>query len=263
MRSLTFPAGSAVRAARFEERSSLPTSAACVVASGLRETLGTLLGTPVSVRLFEPVIPSPQAWASVERDATLYCVRGSVADAAIVLRPPDAAALAGAAFGETATAHVVRPLSPIELAVLDRSAGAIAATLAAVIGKRERESIERIATLAGFITYFELSIETPAHARIGIALSRDPMPEPCGSLRVDDLGEVALTAAVTLALGNVEAAAIAALAPGAVVPITRSSKRGSLQIGGRTLAYGACGVRNGRYAFAIDGVNERGNGARV
>jgi flagellar motor switch protein FliM len=45
-----------------------------------------------------------------------------------------------------------------------------------------------------------------------------------------------------------------ALAPGDFVPITRAGAfRGSLRIGGRTLATGTCGVRDGRYALEIEG----------
>ncbi|HEY6325785.1 MAG TPA: hypothetical protein VIW73_04615, partial [Candidatus Cybelea sp.] len=110
MRSLGFaPAsrnrcdsGKRVRETRFERRSSLPASAACVVANGIRETLTALLGSPVTLRLFEPVMPDPDAWDAIARDATMYRVRGSVADAAIVLRAADAIAFASAVFGEPA-----------------------------------------------------------------------------------------------------------------------------------------------------------------
>ena len=40
-----------VRAIRFDARASLPTTAACVVANGVRETLTSLFGTPASMRI--------------------------------------------------------------------------------------------------------------------------------------------------------------------------------------------------------------------
>ena len=173
-----------VRPALFEARSSLPISAACVVANGIRETLSPLLGGSVAVRLFEPRIPAPHAWSAILRDARLYRVRGNVADAAVVLRASDAVALAAALFGESSGA-VERALSPIECDVLDRLINAIAANLGAVCGAREGYLVERVAALDGFVTYFELLIEEPVSSRIGVALSRDPASDARGRLRVE------------------------------------------------------------------------------
>jgi len=127
-----------VRQARFETRSSLPTSAACVVANGVRETLASVLGVAVSVRLFEPVIPDPAAWQAIAQHASLYRVRGSVAEAVIILRPNDAISLVAAVFGEPAgQTSNQRLLSPIELDVANRIASAIAANLSVVCGTRD------------------------------------------------------------------------------------------------------------------------------
>jgi hypothetical protein len=243
-----------VRGARFEERSSLPVSAACVVASGVRETLASMLSVPIVVRLLEPVIPSPEGWSAIARGATLYRFRGSVADAAIVLRPGDAHALAIAAFGERpAGSAPERDLSPLERDILDRTVAAIAGTLNPVCGAREREVLERVPTICGFETYFEIVLEQSVEARIGIALSRDPTPEPHGRLEIEDLGDIPLVPAVCVDLTRIEAGALAKLAIGAVVPIPPSTEfRGRLQVAGQTLARGTCGIRNGRYALAIE-----------
>ena len=259
MRSLAFGRvaawydGKRVREARFEDRSALPVGAACVASSGVRETLASLFGVAVGVRLLEPRIPSPQAWAAIARGAMLYRVRGGIADAAIVLRPADAAAIAAAAFGEAADPSAAqRELSPIERDVLDRTVAAIAGTLNAVCGPREREALERLQTICGFVTYFEIALEAPIDARIGIALSRDPAPEPHGKLTLDDLAGLALAPSVVVEIAIVPARALAGLVPGATVPIARSRPlRGELRLGGRTLARGACGMRDGRYALAI------------
>ena len=257
MKSLTFGRavrdGTRVRSARFEERSSLPVGAACVVAGGVRENLASVLGVAVAVRLLEPVIPSPEAWLAIARGATLYRFRGSVADGAIVLRPADAAALAGAAFGERpATPAPERELSPLEREVLDRTVAAIAGTLNAVCGAREREVLERVASIAGFVTYFEIVLEGSIEARIGIALSRDPAPEPHGRLEIGDLGDVLLTPAVCVDLPGIEAGTVARFAIGAIVPIPARSFRGRLHVNGRTLAHGACGAHNGRYGLVVE-----------
>ncbi len=205
------------------------------------------------MRLLEPSIPAPPAWRAILRDARLYRIRGSVADAAVVLRPADAVALAAALFGESHAGAGERPLSPFECDVLDRMVHAIAANLTAVCGPRDGRPLERVAELDGFITYFELFVEEPAAARIGIALSRDPSAEARGSLDVEHLAGVRLTTRASLDLGNIEAAAVARLVVGGLVPVDPAElHRCSLSAHGRRLAHGRCGVRNGRFAFYVD-----------
>ena len=220
----------------------------------MRETLSSILGVALCARLLEPVIPSREAWSAIARGATLYRFRGSVADGAIVLRPADAAALASAAFGERAVASSQeRELSPLERDVLDRTVGAIAGTLNAVCGARERDVVERVATIGGFVTYFEIVLEQSLDARIGIALSRDPVPEPHGKLEIDDLGDVLLTPSVCVDLCAIEAGTLARLEIGAILPLRRARAfRGRLHAGGRTFARGAVGTYNGRYGLAIE-----------
>jgi hypothetical protein len=167
----TAPGTKRIRRARFERRSLLPISAACVVANGVRETLSSLLCAPAGLRLFEPVIPEPGAWSRIVEKARLYRVNGNVADAAIVLREADAIALIAALFGEShLPALTARELSPIENDVLDRLVNAIAANLSAVCGAREGHFVERVGRVAEFVTFFELLLEEPVAARIGIAL---------------------------------------------------------------------------------------------
>lgn len=261
MRWLTFAPpqrvrGRRLRAAAFEQRSLLPVSAACVVAAAVQQTLSNLLGVSVVTRVFEPAIPSPRAWAAISAGASIHCVRGSVSDAAIVLRPGDALALAGAAFGEFPPDRRRTP-SPIERDLLDRCVCALAGSLTAVCGRTDT-GFERIESLDGFTTYFEVTIDAPFEARIGFALSREPEPEPRGQLCVGDLGDVDVDARAAIELGRVDAGEVARLALGAMLPITGTSMaHGSLRLGGRTLARGNCGVRGGRYAFCVERV-ERG-----
>lgn len=243
-----------VRAARFQTRSGLPISAGCVVANGVRETLSSLVGVPIGMRLLEPCIPSPQAWNTLLRDARIYRVRGAVADAAVVLRAGDASALAAMLFGEAQIAQPEeRRLSPLECDVLDRMVNAFAANLGTVCGARERHSVEQVPAITGFATYFELFVTDPLAARIGIALSRDPSPECGAALDAALLSEIRVTARASLNLGTTSVAAIARLAPGDVIAFSLAGlQRCALLVAGRGILRGDCGVRNGRYAVAVD-----------
>jgi hypothetical protein len=246
-----------IRKAVFGSRSALPTSAACVVANGVRETLTALFSSPVELLVIEPSLPPPSAWTSILKDAVLYRVRGKVADAAIILRQADALALSAALFGETLTTHSDRELSPIERDVLDRTTNAIAAHLSSVCGTRERRCVERVATIRGYATYFELLLEKPVAARIGFALSREPLPESSRRVEIANLAGVLITARASLDLGLVSSRAVTCLHPGALVPLRPGDlRRCALNIHGRGLAYGRCGVRNGRYALSVELVHE-------
>ena len=242
-----------IREARFCDRSSLPVSAACLVAAGIREALASVLNAPVVAHLLEPVIPSSNAWSEIVRGAVIYRLRGRVADAAMILRPPDATTLAAAVFGE-ARVHDAssRPLSPIERDVLDRIIGVFAGALTAVCGAHERDGLERVSTIGGFVTYFEIAVEHAVEARIGIALSRDPAPEPRDKLDVDDLYGVRIEPSVFVDLAATKPAALAGLSVGSFLPLRANVFRGRLTYGGQTLARGTCGVYDGRYSFAVD-----------
>lgn len=241
---------------RFEERSCLSLNAVCLVAGTVRERLSALLGVPVALGVFEPEIPNAQAWDVIGRSAYVYRIRGNVAEAAIVLREGDAKALVAASFGETPDAQAAyASLSPLERDVLDRVAAALAGTLVTLCGEpREPAAASSAAALGAFAAYLELAVDQPVAARIGIALSRDLVPEAIPALAPEDLADVFLEASVALDLQDLTARRLVALAPGDIVPITRpGALRGSLRICGRTLAAGICGVRGGRYAFEIEG----------
>jgi hypothetical protein len=244
-----------MRSAHFEERSQLPVQAACVVAGGMRERLATILGAPVSLHVLEPRIPTAGAWQAIVRAAWIYAVRGSVTDAAIVLRPRDAVAVASAAFGETVAVDAgERALSAMEREVLERTAATLAGTLAAVCGEMREAGVGKPAVTSAFATYFEVAVDRPLRACIGIAVAREPRPEPCGTLSPNDLAAVPLTLSARMELGTLTAAATAALAIGDVVPIIPPrALHGTLRTSGRRLAAGTCGVRNGRYALEIEG----------
>ena len=232
--------GRRVRALRFATRSMLPVSAACVVANGARQTLADLLGSPVTLRLLEPVLPSREAWAHVCDGALMYAVRGEQSDAAFVLRHDDALALAGAALGERVEDR--RPLSVIESALISRMAGAMSGALAAVCGMQRAGRVSKVSKLEGFTTYFELIVEQPVSARIGVALSREPRPAVHPAITFELLRSVDLELSAELAHTFLPAASVMGLRPGQVIAFdTALEEAGILRAGERVLARGDCG----------------------
>lgn len=241
--------GRRVRRARFERRSSLPLSAACVVANAVRETLSALLGTQASVRLLEPVIPDARGWSGIAAGAHLFAVRGTACDAAFVLRPSDALALAAAAFGETGIAE--RALSAVERRVLEQALRSLGGSLAPICG-RELCGFEPILDISGFTTYFELLVERPAAVRLGIALSREPVLRGVGALRVEDLLDVEVEVRVEFARGALEAGTFLNLRPGTNVPMmTRMGEPGLLKLGDAVIGRGECGALGERSAILL------------
>ncbi len=245
MRRLVFERSKGVRRAQLEERSLLPVSAACVVANAMRERLATLCGSDVDLRLFPPAIPRREAWAAILGDARLYVVRGSASDAAIVLRPCDARALAALLFGETAVG-AERELSRIEVEMTRRAVGAISATLAPVCGEtrmdEETHGVEAV-------TYFELHVVQPLQLCIGIALSREPASGAAQSLRAEALRAATMTLSAELPLVPLYAGALAALRPGDVIAARGDATL--LRANGAGIGTGRCGVRSRRFAVAF------------
>jgi hypothetical protein len=249
-------AGRRIRRPTFEERSLLPVSAACVVAGGVREALSRLIGEAVLLKFYEPAIPSAAAWEQIVRDARIYRVRGSRGEAAVILRMRDAAALAAAAFGERDAAAT--PLSALEAAVVDRTVRAFAAQFTALCGATEAPFLEEIHAIGGLETYVELQVEQPVHARIGIALARDPLPETQPGMAVESLLDLQVELCVRTDLGSYPALAIAELEPGVILPMPPPGAiRGTLEVAGSPLARGECGVNGGRYALVIDQFPDR------
>lgn len=241
-----------IRRAIFERRSSLPVSAACVIANGVRETLATLVAESVAVRLIEPAIPGDDAWCAIGAGARLYGVRGPLADAAFVLRPADALALAAAVFGETP--GDTRELSVLENEVVCRALGALSPCLASVCG-RETSRVERLPDICGYATYFEVIVERPVSLRLGVALSREPISRASGHIRIEDLLDVAIEVGIEFARGAISAAAFMDLQPGITVPLqTKVGERALLTASGSILARGDCGALSEHHAMIVRGI---------
>jgi hypothetical protein len=246
------PGMSTVRPLRFEERSLLPLSAACIVANAMREILAPLLGKDVHLLVYEPLVPSRRAWREIEKDASLYALTGTLADAAIIVRVADARALVAAIFQESAADE--RPISAIERTVLDRAIWSLRGALCALVGSAPQRDASSAVDISTFATYFELQIVRPLDARIGIAVSREPAAAPGAGLAARELLDLEVELAVRLRPIRMPADFLVGLEPGAFVPMTESPRmlHASVELAGRPVASGECGVVGGRYAIAID-----------
>jgi len=242
--------GRRVRAGRFETRSMLPVSAACVVANAARQTLAELLGIPVTLRLLEPVLPSREAWAHICDGALMYAVNGEQCDAAFVLRRDDALALAGAALGERL--EDPRDLSAIESELIARMVRALSGALAAVCGAQRGATLSKIFALAGFTTYFELIVAEPVPARIGIALSREPRPAVHPAIVPEALRVVDLELCVELAHAFAPATSVMRLRAGQVVSFDTALGAAAIVRAGETIiAHGDCGEIESRRVVCL------------
>jgi hypothetical protein len=113
--------------------------------------------------------------------------------------------------------------------------------------------VQRVTAIGGYVTYFELLVEEPVAARIGIALSRDPQPEPSGRIESAHLAGVQLLAVAVLDAGTIHSRGVAGLRPGSVVGLrVRDALRCRLRIADQTIAAGVLGVRHGFYAVRVD-----------
>jgi hypothetical protein len=243
--------GRSVRECVFEERSTLAVSAACLVANTAREMLASSFGAPVDLRLFEPIIPSVRGWSAIVADARVYAVSGLRTGAAIIVRDSDALAIARAAFAEFRAGHGA--LSGIESAVLDRIVATLSSALPSLHGPTgNAPSIARVDRIDGYRTFFELLIVQPTVARIGIALSAEPVSPAQSTLPADALSEVAVELSARTTAITLPAQAVASLEVGDILPM--NGTKGlfcELLLAGRSLGSGECGVAGAHYALRL------------
>jgi len=241
-----------IRDAGFVPRSTLPVSAACLVANGARETLSSLLAAELDFELVEPAIPGPPERRLLLAGATIARVRGRLCDGFIILRPAAVRRVIAYAFGEGESGR--ERLSQIERATLDRVVAALVPlcnTLCGTLGAVVRESEARAA--ADMATYFEVRATSAADFAVGFGITRDPAEEVGGRLTLDDLSDVELDAAVEFARGTLGVPAFARLGSGVTVALeTPLGAAGTLRVGGVAVARGRCGIANGRRAIAFD-----------
>jgi len=245
--------GRAIRTASFAPRSSLPLSAACLVANGVREALTRLLGVEIDVDLVEPAMPSAGERRVLVAGATIVRVRGRLCDGFIVVRPADARRLVALAFGEEERSER-EPLSEIERTTLERIVAALVPlcnSLCGTLGPVTSESGERAA--CDLATYFEVRAGGRGRFALGFGLSRDPTEEIGERLTLDDLGEVEIEATVEFGRGVLGVPAFSRLARGVSLALDTSlAAPGTLRFGDVAFARGRCGVSNGRNAISFE-----------
>jgi hypothetical protein len=245
----TLCAGRRVREPRFVERSTLPLRAACVVANAMREALASLLSAPVRVRCSEPVAPGVHALEALAKGTQGFRVRGSRSEAAVFAGRADVATLVAAVFDERDEG---RSLSEIERIVAARLLNALAHSLAPIVGANA-ECLD-LTNAEGFATYFDVFVDAPAQARIGVAAPAESEVPAGAGVSLDDLLDIECEVCIGFDVGGLSAAEVAALGPGTYLPIP-SSKRlaGAVSVAGSRVCDGECGVLDGRYALAVTG----------
>lgn len=251
--------GKRVRRATFVRRSALPVSAACLVANSMRERLASMLATEVSLRLLEPHVPDARAWSAIARDALIFPVGGAHCEAAFVLRPYDALAVASGVFGESISD--ARKLSGLESGVLDRAIEALVNTLAPVCGSRAALLRAGSSGIGEYASYFEVLLEKPISARIGVAVSRDPDNRRGDCLRPADLFDVRLPLRVELGACSVDPAGFLELRPGFQIRLQRRAGEAAiLRLNGRRVAHGEAGTYRGVNALLVRDSTGDGSG---
>ena len=244
--------GRHVRDAAFFPRSTLPTSAACLVANGVRETLSRLLARELDVELIEPAVPGARERRILLDDATVLRVRGRLCDAFVVVRGGDARRLVALAFDEAERSEGAA-LSEIERTTLERIVAGLVPlcnTLCGTLGPVARESADRAA--ADIATYFEVRTSGPSRVAIGFALTRDPAEDVAERVTLDDLHDVALDGTVAFGAGALGVPAFSRLSPGVTIALgTPLAGYGVLRFGDVAFARGTCGVKNGRSAIEV------------
>lgn len=242
--------GRLLREPLFTLRSTLPVSAVCHVANGVREHLVRLLGRELEVEVIEPLAPRAEERRVLFAGALVQRVRGKLGDTLMIVRPRDARKLLAAAFGEAE--HADEELSEIERRTLERIFAALlplCAPLCGTLGAVSRETPERCEHECA--SYVEVRV-APLGCAIGFALTRDPPGEIGARLPLDAVLDIALPVRVVLAQGRLPIPLFARLEPGDAIPFSTSlDDPGRLQVGGVFLARGSCGVRDGRHALTI------------
>jgi len=245
--------GRVIRRPSFVPHSTLPISAACLVANGVRETLSRLLASDLDVDLIEPAMPLGAERRTLLDGATILRVRGRLCDGFVIVRPLDLRRIVALAFGESERPEA-DALSEIERATVERVVTALVPlcnVLCGTLGPVSRETGERAA--CDLVTYFEVRTTGSAHVAIGFALTHDPVEEVTARLTLDDLSDIEIEGSVELGTGALGVPAFSRLAAGATLVLeTALAAPGTLRFGDVAFARGTCGVSEGRCAINLD-----------
>ncbi len=250
-----------VRAPRFVPQPGVPVDAACVVANGVREALRALLGEACPIALGEPVALDALAWRGLLRGALVFATPGRATDVAFVLAARDARRLVQAAFGEEPAGGESGP-SALETGAIERIVGRCAVACEALcVERRGPTSLVDAARLPPAVAYFDLRLGAPLDLTIGVGLLR-PLPEvpPAPALAPTALAGVGVEVRVVLGRAGLPLHEVLTLRTGSVVALrTKVAGEGELNLAGQRIAFGSCGVRNGRAAFEVGSIAMRGD----
>jgi flagellar motor switch/type III secretory pathway protein FliN len=251
----------AVRRARIVPRPSLPVDAACVVANGVREGLRTLLGETCAVTIGEPVALDAAAWRSLVHDALLFATPGRATDVVFVLAARDARRLVAAAFGEEPAA-AEGAWSTLEAGAIERIIVRCAnACEALCVERRGPTSPVDAARIPRSVAYFDVRVTAPVVLTLGVGIVRElPETPPLTTLGTAALGEVPLEVRAVLGRAALPVPRLLELRVGSVVTLgTKVEGEGELNVAGKRIAFGTCGLRQGHTAFEVRSVMLRGD----
>lgn len=254
------PARARVRRARFVPRPSLPVDAACVVANGVREGLRTLLGEACTVAIGEPVALDAEAWRRLAHDALLFATPGRATDVVFVLAARDARRLVAAAFGEEPAEG--GSWSTLEAGAIERIVARCAhAADALCVERRGPTSLVDAARIPRLVAYFDVRVTAPVTFTLGVGIVRDlPEAPPVMTVSPAALGEVRLDVRVVLGRAALPVGRLLELRAGSVVILsTKVDGEGELNVAGQRIAFGTCGLRQGRAAIEVRSVMLRGD----
>jgi hypothetical protein len=255
------PRRNGLRRLRFVPRPSLPLDAACVVANGMREALRALLDDACTVTIGEPVALDAAAWRSIARGALLFATPGRATDVVFVLASRDARKLLQAAFGEEPGAES-GSLTALEAGAIERIVARCAVACEALcVERRGPTSSVDAARLPRSVAYFDVRVAAPVTLTIGVGILRElPLPPPVANLPAAVLAGLAVEVRAVLGRGSLPAPRLLDLRAGCVVPLhTKVAGEGELNLAGQRIAFGTCGVRNGRAAFEVRSIAMRGD----
>ena len=236
----------------FRTRSGLPLTAACLVANGVREQLAQLFGREIEAELVEPIVPDRNARAALFTDANVVCVRGSVADAFVVLRPGDARRMVRLAFGERESV-AGDPFSEIERQTFERFLEALVPLCSAICGATVRgERASWADAHARCTSYFEVRLLAETPFAIGFGISREPADDIGRRVTLNDLREVTLDVRAEVARARLPLRDLGHLRVGMTIPLRHGpDDPARLLLGRRPMLDGVCGARDGRLVFAM------------
>jgi flagellar motor switch/type III secretory pathway protein FliN len=245
-----------VRPARFVPRASIPLSAACLVANGLRETLRELFTEGCEVTIGEPAAINAAAWSALSSAAHCFLTCGRQTDVVLVVPEVHARTLVLRAFGE-GEAGGATALSTLEIEAVERIAARCAAAFDPLYAERRGPSRRVSAgSLPVCVAYFDVRVQAPIAIDIGIGIVRElPGRGSAGGFPAALLGRVPLELAAEVASGTIDVATLLDLVPGDIVLLeTQVGSAAALKIDGRSFARGRGGVSAGRYSFEVQAI---------